>query len=164
MRALPSLQPRFRVIPRALYPHCAWRDPCAQVTGTSRKEPRMAAELHTLDDLSRLILHALFDRWYTTDDVKSAAMLTAAEIAAVVGRPEATVRDHMLLLETTGYVLTQRVSSGGDPTLQYKRVDEAGGGGDDPDRIYTISDTGKQFVAADALGAEPDDKPATSSA
>jgi predicted ArsR family transcriptional regulator len=114
----------------------------------------MASELHTLDDLSRHILHMLFEGWYTTDDVKSAGSQHAAEIAAAVGRPEAEVREHLLLLETTGYLLTQRISSGGDPTLQYKHVDETGGGGDDPAMLYSITDAGKQFVAADALSAE----------
>jgi predicted ArsR family transcriptional regulator len=111
----------------------------------------MASELHTLDDLSRHILHTLFEGWYTTDDVKSAGTLHASEIAAAVGRPEPEVRDHLLLLETLGYVLTQRISAGGDPTLEYKHVDETSGGGDDHEMVYSIADPGKQFVAADAL-------------
>jgi hypothetical protein len=122
----------------------------------------MATELHTLDDLSRLILHALFDRWYTTDDVKSAGTLSAAEVAEVVGKPAADVRESLLLLETTGYVLTQRISSGGDPTLQYKHVDEETGGGENAPLVYSISETGRQYVAADALGAGQGEQPASS--
>lgn len=114
----------------------------------------MASELHTLDDLSRHILHVLFDRWFTTDDVKSAATLRPDEIAAAVGRPEPEVREHLLYLETNNYVLTQRRSAGGDPSLEFKHVDEPGGGGDHPDMLYTISEPGKQFVAADAANRQ----------
>jgi hypothetical protein len=114
----------------------------------------MASELHTLDELSRHILHVLFDGWFTTDDVKSAGTLRPAEIAAAVGRPEPEVREQLLYLETTGYVLTQRISAGGDPTLEFKHIDEAGGGGDHPDMLYSITDAGKQFVAADVAGRQ----------
>ena len=116
----------------------------------------MTSELQTLDDLSRHILHTMFAGWYTTDDVKSVGTRRASEIAVAVGRPEPDVREHLLLLETTGYLLTQRVSTGGDPTLQYKHVDETSGGGDDLDMVYSITDAGKQFVAADAFGSAAD--------
>lgn len=119
----------------------------------------MPNDLRTIDDLSNRILRLLFDGWNTADDVKSGGTLTAAAIAARLNEPEPVVREHLLFLETLGYLLTQRLGAGGDPTIEQRGVDEGAGSSDHArdDLRYSISESGRQNVAASLTSDGRDD-------